>query len=182
MSAMDYSEYMVSIASWFISSDDTWISYGFKKRPKRGSLYNRFINKEQLAIERFINREIFIFCIYQGAKHLSDLGYDKDLIYITFIRSMDFMISNGGFYCAFDFENNQEMYDFFSERWSQYVKGEDINKYLYEEYESTISDAKFFVIIIKFSTFRDRVGVFKEIYSNYGNNIVDDIVLENFGD
>ncbi|MDF1543933.1 MAG: hypothetical protein P1R58_02385 [bacterium] len=43
-----------------VTDDVTWIFLGYKRRPKRGKLFRRFVSKEKLWLEDSIKRELFL--------------------------------------------------------------------------------------------------------------------------
>jgi hypothetical protein len=55
-----------------IREDKVWRLFGFKKAPKRGSYFNRFVNKEKLMLERFFRKELFILSYSAGVLSLPE--------------------------------------------------------------------------------------------------------------
>ena len=50
----------------FVLNDDTWKKFGYSRRPKRGSFFNRFVSKEKFIKETFLSREFFCAAIGEG--------------------------------------------------------------------------------------------------------------------
>lgn len=48
--------------------DQQWRTFGFKGHPRRGSLWDRFISKDRLALESFLLREFAILAIAQTTR------------------------------------------------------------------------------------------------------------------
>lgn len=54
----DTAMYLAVQASTPILSDDLWKDFGYPRRPRRGKSFDRFMDKDELAVEHFIVREI----------------------------------------------------------------------------------------------------------------------------
>lgn len=94
----------VSTLSSFIAhammDDRNWQMFGFKSRPKRGKIFDRFISDARLAKEKFVLRELLLFSmtdIIQAIKAVELEETDK-LLYLVGVLSTLF---TGG---AFDDE------------------------------------------------------------------------------
>ncbi|MEK7761207.1 MAG: hypothetical protein AAB433_06485 [Nitrospirota bacterium] len=53
----DISLYLSALACSAAIKEELWRSFGYKRRPRHGKFFLRFLNKEKLAVENFILRE-----------------------------------------------------------------------------------------------------------------------------
>ena len=58
-----YRDTMIALALQNTLKDKCWQCFGYKNRPTRGKLFNRFVAKEKLAKETFLKREFVIATI-----------------------------------------------------------------------------------------------------------------------
>ena len=73
----EQAEALAGLAIHTVMDDHWWKEFGFSKRPKRGRFFDKFINKDQLAIETFLVRELTLVSMIDlvetiKAKHLPD--------------------------------------------------------------------------------------------------------------
>lgn len=99
-----------SFASGMCLDNNIWRLFGYKKRPKRGSFFNRFINEKKLFTEKFILREIYIICIINAISFIENEIEVKDLI---LKRTLDQFFSYQGIIEALYFTSEFEAYNYF---------------------------------------------------------------------
>jgi hypothetical protein len=72
-----------------VLDDQMWRNFGFKGRPRRGSFWDRFIDKDRLTVERFLVREFTVVALASTARALCahpDAGVTGALLARVFDR------------------------------------------------------------------------------------------------
>lgn len=69
---------IAALAAKISLDDDMWSSFGFNGRPKRGGMFNAFVNKNKLAKESFLLREFFILGVSICAKVIDTETFEKE--------------------------------------------------------------------------------------------------------
>lgn len=115
------------LASSIIMDDNLWKLFGYKKRPKRGAFFNKFINDKRLKTEMFLLREMYIICI---ANAISFLNNELDTKKIFVKRILDQYFSFAGIIEAFHFASEFESFNYFYKSIWDYLKA---NKEQYTE-------------------------------------------------
>ncbi|WP_433752293.1 hypothetical protein [Paenibacillus amylolyticus] len=98
---------LTGISSRMVLDDWTWRVFGYKKRPKRGAFFTKFINKSKLIRETFLIREIFIMSSSSGIIELSKKVDDE--ILSKWVKSMvEELLDYEGMTGAFRFNSRRE--------------------------------------------------------------------------
>lgn len=75
----EQTEYLADVVILASLDDERWKRFGFKGSPKRGILFDRFVNKDKLAIERFVLLEIALLALIDVICAINDKGFTDDL-------------------------------------------------------------------------------------------------------
>ena len=98
--------------------DENWRTFGFKGRPKRGLVFNRFINKSTLAAEKFVFKEMILLSIIdviEAIKH-KNLPYDIKFMLILGVLAKTFI----PLFHAEEFNNSTEFIKFIQTGYEEY--------------------------------------------------------------
>jgi hypothetical protein len=129
-SAEEFALYVASISAKVAMDVWMWRIFGYKRIPKRGSFFNKFIDQTKLIQENFILRELFICNV---ATAVISLPYtcSNELKSKIASRAIDIIFSQDGMLESFNFNSIHEALLYF---------GSNISDYLSTEYEN-YSDA-----------------------------------------
>ncbi|WP_342422324.1 hypothetical protein [Paenibacillus sp. FSL E2-0178] len=109
---------LTGISAKMVLDDWTWQAFGYRKRPKRGAKFNRFVNQKKLISETFLIREIFISCFASG---IIAIEFDRNMTE----RILDFMlerfINTEGIIKALRFDSKREAKNYLLEGIQEYV-------------------------------------------------------------
>lgn len=177
-SASAYATRVGSLTAYYTLHDSVWQSFGFKKTPRRGKIFNFFIGKEQLNNELVFQREIFVLFLAYGLRYLTTID-SKTLYNKIFYKIMDNCLERLGFADAFGFNNATEMLEFFYEGFNEYYfisEKEISDKFIERIYRFEISeDARWMVGIIKLHLFGGIADAFKKDIGKDYLKLLDDI-------
>lgn len=71
--AEDLSVQLTGLIARIIIDEWTWRAFGYKSRPRRGRFFNRFVDPEALAEERFLTQELLFVSLARVGHALGDL-------------------------------------------------------------------------------------------------------------
>ncbi len=103
--------------------DENWRTFGFKGRPKRGLVFNRFINKSTLAAEKFMFKEMILLSIIdviEAIKH-KNLPDDIKFMLILSVLAKTFI----PLFHAEIFNNSTELIKFIQTGYEEYSSNLD---------------------------------------------------------
>ncbi|WP_340031142.1 hypothetical protein NSQ20_25545 [Paenibacillus sp. FSL K6-1122] len=122
---------LIGISANIVLDDWTWRVFGYRKRPKRGAFFTKFIKKSKIIRETFLVREIFIMCSSSGIIEISKKVDDEILSKV--IRSMvDDLLDYDGITVAFRFNSKREAENYIIDGIYDYVNAE------FEEFNSVL--------------------------------------------
>lgn len=114
---------LTGISAKVVLDDWTWRVFGYKKRPKRGALFTKFIKKTELIRETFLVREIFIMCSSSGIIEISKKVDEETLSkVISFV--VDDLLNYDGITGAFRFNSRREAENYIIDGIYDYVNVE----------------------------------------------------------
>jgi hypothetical protein len=128
-SASDFGDQLMSISTKTIFDDWTWKVFGYKKRPKRGAFFNRFVSEPKLIRETFLIREFFLSSCASGLVSLPR-KYPKEFCLKIGKYIIDSLLSVDGTVKAFRFTSQKEARDYLEE---------GLNNYLETEFDSFVT-------------------------------------------
>lgn len=73
LTAEDFAIVLTRIIYGNVCDDWAWHCFGFKRRPKRGAFFDRFIDPEVLAEERFLKQELLVVTLTKVGQSLLSL-------------------------------------------------------------------------------------------------------------
>ncbi len=111
-SAEDFVKKALSLSMHFCLDDSVWKDFGYKKRPRRGSWFNRFIKEDILKKEIFLLRELFICCISTCILTLND-SYSFEFKMKIAARMIEKLLSLDGIISAYSFSNCDDAAKYF---------------------------------------------------------------------
>jgi hypothetical protein len=126
-SAKKFASCLLVYSLRLISDDYVWQLFGYKKRPKRGAWFNKFINQDKLNQEVFLRRELFIMCICLSVKSFYNLS--NDLRRKILNNLLEILLSDNDIAGAFHFNTLHETHLYFEDGINEYLKT-DITHYL----------------------------------------------------
>ncbi|MEK4207142.1 hypothetical protein [Paenibacillus sp. FSL R10-2788] len=125
-SVKEFTAQLTSISAKMVLDDWTWKVFGYKKRPKRGTKFNRFVNQKKLVSETFLVREIFISCFSSG---IITIQFNRNM----FERILDFMLerflNTEGIINALRFDSKREAKNYLLEGLREYA-GIDLDSFV----------------------------------------------------
>ncbi len=104
----EYSNNALVFASQCMLDDSIWQGFGFGKRPKRGTVFEKFVDKELLKWEKFLSREIFFYVFIANYRFLNKCNHQ------TMIDSINSGIST----LKKKFPNYPEVYNL---NWNEFI-------------------------------------------------------------
>jgi len=126
-SAKEFVSCLQIYSSRLILDDYFWKIFGYKKRPQRGSWFNKFINQDKLNQEIFLRRELLIVSTCFSIKSFDNIS--TDFQYKILSNLLDDLLSKTGIVGAFHFNTSHEAYLYFEDGINEYLNA-DINHYL----------------------------------------------------
>lgn len=126
-SAEEIAEGLAIAASKVLMDDYTWKYFEYNGRPKRGRIFNEFIDKEELKKETFLLREFFTCAIASALEPLyKSNNISRDLYVAIGHRTIDLTLSQDLIAEAFRFDNNDDAYNYLVS---------SLNDYLFKDYD-----------------------------------------------
>ena len=125
-SAEEFALYVASISAKVVMDNWMWRIFGYKRKPKRGSFFNKFIDQTKLIQENFILRELFICNVATAVISLPNTCSIALQSKIA-SRAIDIIFSHDGMLESFNFNSIHEALLYF---------GSNISDYLCTEYEN----------------------------------------------
>lgn len=172
---------VVGFASGMVMDNDVWRLFGYKKRPKRGNMFTKFVSEKRLIPEKFLLRELFLVCIANAIEFLNNESEDKDLI---LKRIIDYMLSFQDIIKAFYFTNEFEAYNYFYNSTYDYINAgikayNNVFARRSKDILGILFDAGWIVSFIRLNTvsFSLTRDLFKYLGENYENILDIDIVF-----
>lgn len=85
--------YLSGLIAGAIVKDEHWKIFGFKKRPKRGKLFEKFVNQSKLAKEKFLIKELSLLSTIDVVEAIKnkDITEEDKLLYIIGVLSQLFL-------------------------------------------------------------------------------------------
>ena len=102
---------LISFIADSVVSDHNWKFFGFKRRPKRGTFFNRFICESKLKKEQFLTREFIMLStcdVVSSIKSREGIPEVERLLLITGVISEVFVMC----FHAKQFEKSDEFLDY----------------------------------------------------------------------
>lgn len=122
-SAKCLSTTIAQLASGFCLDDKVWNIFGYNKRPKHGSYFNKFIKTEVLLKEKFLLRELFVSCVADCTLAVTN-DYPVELRHKIAVRSIHLLLTYDGCIVAFGFQTYEEAIQYFSKSLKDYLNNE----------------------------------------------------------
>ncbi|MFA5348985.1 MAG: hypothetical protein WC309_01275 [Candidatus Paceibacterota bacterium] len=81
--------YLSGLIAGAIVNNEHWKIFGFKKRPKRGKIFERFINQSELIKENFLIKELFLLSTIDVIEAIKkkDIAEEDKLLYVVGVLS-----------------------------------------------------------------------------------------------
>ncbi|WP_405168324.1 hypothetical protein [Paenibacillus sp. FSL H3-0286] len=117
-SVKEFVAQLTGISAKMILDDWTWKAFGYKKRPKRGAKFNRFVNQKKLISETFLVREIFISCFASG---IIAIEFDKNMSERIVGFMLERFLNTEGIIKALRFDCKREAKNYLLEGIQEYV-------------------------------------------------------------
>ena len=73
IAANDFATELAAFLARIWLDDWVWRCFGFKRMPRRGSLWNRFVDPERLSQEQFLLQETLVVLITELARALREI-------------------------------------------------------------------------------------------------------------
>lgn len=105
-------------------SDDAWRLFGYRRRPRYGSMFTFLRTRKQLDKEYFLSRELALIPLVQYARSMHD-GLRQDYAVACLARSLELLVDGTGehpFWEAPGFPSRSAAVIYYSTRLSEYLK------------------------------------------------------------
>lgn len=112
-SAKEFVSCLLTYSARLILDDYFWQLFGYKKTPRRGSWFNKFINRNKLNQEIFLLRELFIVSLCTSVKSFYNLS--NDLQYRLLNNLLENFLHQSGIVGAFHFNTLHEAFLYFQD-------------------------------------------------------------------
>lgn len=89
--AADFALQLAGLVARNVLDDWAWHSFGFKQRPRRGRFFDRFVDPEVLAEERFLIQEFFLILLRRVSRAVAVLLPEPQNIAI-FARVLELLV------------------------------------------------------------------------------------------
>jgi hypothetical protein len=123
--ASDFSDQLMGISVNTVLDDWTWKAFGYKRRPKRGAYFQKFLSEQKSVREKFLVREFFITSCASGLVSLSEKN-SLDFRLRIGMHIIDTLLSVEGITKSFNFTSKEEAKDYLNKGLVEYVnKGYD---------------------------------------------------------
>ncbi len=104
-----FAKFLNSLSSGLITDDNVWKLFGYKKCPKRGLKFEKFMNKDKLKVEKYLLRELYLVCVVNG---IYSLDVTNELKYKILLRVLEMLLLTQGVVEAFGFSSDIEAYNY----------------------------------------------------------------------
>lgn len=118
-SAKEFVSCLLLYSTRLILDDYFWQLFGYKKTPRRGSWFNKFINKYRRNQEVFLLRELLIVSICLSVKSFYNLS--NELQYKILHNMLENLLPKTGVAGAFCFNTLGEAYQYFEDGIYEYL-------------------------------------------------------------
>lgn len=179
--ASEFSKELLGMISYNVYDEWTWKNFNFKKRPKRGLLFQRFVSERRQARERFIAREIAVLTISAGIQSLCSHD-SKELCRKTGELAVRRLFASKGIVGALDFFSTHEAEEFFFKGLDEYdYNGVDTYSDVFfnraKRYTESHFDSAWLISIIRLTTDYNSSLLYMQRYikEHYTEELVDDI-------
>ena len=103
--------------------DEQWRTFGFKHTPRRGRVWDRFVDKERLRIEYFLRREFAIVALALSCRSIKE-RFEYDWAVPIVARMLSILLADRSVLGALDFETLDEGLTYFEEGTKRYFARE----------------------------------------------------------
>ncbi len=103
--------------------DQQWRTFGFKHRPRRGRMWDRFVEKERLKVEYFLGREFAIIALALTCRSVKEcFEYDWGVPIIA--RMFSILVGEPAVLHSFHFDTIEEGVSYFERGAKCYLRSE----------------------------------------------------------